>query len=52
MTKTIYEVHPVAPERKAELRAHGYKILDARFDPNPKPAEPQKRSRKTEPSEA
>ena len=39
MSKTqevIYEPHPVAPERKAELRAAGYQILDARF----KPAEP------------
>lgn len=29
----IYEPHPVSPERKAELRAQGYKILDARFAP-------------------
>lgn len=31
--KTIYEPHPVTPERKAELRAQGYKILDAIYDP-------------------
>lgn len=29
----IYEPHPVTPERKAELRAHGYKIIDAMFAP-------------------
>ena len=29
----IYEPHPVAPERKAELRARGYKIIDAQFAP-------------------
>ena len=40
MSKTkevIYEPHPVTTERKAELRAAGYQILDARF----KPAEPE-----------
>lgn len=31
-----YEPHPVSPERKAELRKQGFKIIDARFDPNPK----------------
>jgi len=30
----IYEPHPVTPERKAELRARGYKILDAVFAPD------------------
>lgn len=36
----VYEPHPVSPERKAELRKAGYKIIDARFDPgvNPAPA--------------
>lgn len=29
----IYEPHPVSPERKAELCAAGYKIIDARFAP-------------------
>ncbi len=33
-----YEPHPVSPERKAELRKAGYKIIDARFDPDAKPA--------------
>lgn len=31
----IYEPHPVTPERKAELLADGYKIIDARFAPEP-----------------
>ena len=29
----IYEPHPVSPERKAELRAQGFKIIDAAFKP-------------------
>lgn len=36
MTKqreVVYEPHPVSIERKRELLASGYKILDARFDP-------------------
>lgn len=33
MSDVIYEPHPVTPERKAELRALGYKIVDARFKP-------------------
>lgn len=28
-----YEPHPVSPERKAELRKAGYKIIDAVFAP-------------------
>ncbi|MGI3168402.1 hypothetical protein ACRARG_04570 [Pseudooceanicola sp. C21-150M6] len=32
--KIIYEPHPVSPERKAELRAQGFKIIDARFAPD------------------
>ena len=31
--KIAYEPHPVSPERKAELRAAGYKIIDERFKP-------------------
>lgn len=31
--KVIYEPHPVSPERKAELVAQGYRIVDARFAP-------------------
>lgn len=29
----IYEPHPVTPERKAELVAQGFKIIDASFAP-------------------
>jgi hypothetical protein len=37
--KTIYEPHPVSPERKAELRKSGLTILDIRFMPeNERPA--------------
>ena len=28
-----YEPHPVSPERKAKLRAAGFKIIDVRFKP-------------------
>lgn len=45
----IYEPHPVSPERKAELRAQGFKIIDARFAPEnaaeqvePESAKPEK----------
>lgn len=31
--KIKYEPHPVTPERKAELVAQGYTIIDARFAP-------------------
>ena len=31
--KIAYEPHPVSLERKAELRAQGFKIIDARFAP-------------------
>tara|TARA_Y100000296_G_scaffold83214_1_gene113619 strand:+ start:1198 stop:1479 length:282 start_codon:yes stop_codon:yes gene_type:complete len=31
--KIAYEPHPVTPERKAELKAQGFKIIDARFAP-------------------
>lgn len=33
MKKVIYEPHPITPERKAELRAAGFRIIDARFAP-------------------
>ncbi|HBP4991385.1 hypothetical protein DZ952_011975 [Pseudomonas aeruginosa] len=29
----VYEPHPVTPERKAELRAMGYRIIDVAFAP-------------------
>lgn len=32
--KIAYEKHPVSPERKAELRAQGFKIIDAQFKPH------------------
>lgn len=31
--KIAYEPHPVSPERKAELRAQGFRILDIVFKP-------------------
>lgn len=31
--KIHYEPHPVSPERKAELRSQGFKIIDAVFAP-------------------
>lgn len=31
--EVAYEPHPVSPERKAELRAQGFKIVDIRFKP-------------------
>lgn len=50
MEKIIYEPHPVTPERKAELRAQGYKIIDAVFKPADEADEasdaPAKRGRK------
>jgi len=42
MSKTIvYEPHPISAERKAELIARGFRIIDARFAPDdaPKPEE-------------
>jgi hypothetical protein len=32
--KIAYEKHPVSSERKKELRDKGFKILDARFNPD------------------
>ena len=32
--KIAYEPHPISSERKRELRAQGYRIVDAKFDPN------------------
>lgn len=39
--QVIYEPHPVSAERKAALRAQGYKIIDARFAPPAEAAEAQ-----------
>jgi len=54
-----YIEHPVTPERKAELRAQGFKIIDARVAPPGEVVEhkdeaPKQRARKsrTEPAEA
>lgn len=47
MEKIIYESHPVTPERKAELRAQGYKIIDAQFAPADHEPEAPKRGRKS-----
>lgn len=42
-----YEPHPVSPERKAELRAMGFKIIDAVFAPPEAVQEkPARRTRK------
>ncbi|KIC12863.1 hypothetical protein RA19_00200 [Leisingera sp. ANG-M1] len=45
--KIAYEKHPVSKERKVELRGQGFKIIDARFDPDRKDGvaeqEPQSR---------
>lgn len=43
--KIAYEPHPVTPERKAELRAQGYKIIDAKFEPQEQTEQPKKRGR-------
>jgi len=32
--KIAYEPHPVTSERKADLRAMGFKIIDAKFAPD------------------
>ncbi|HEY1138780.1 MAG TPA: hypothetical protein VGE88_01040 [Lysobacter sp.] len=44
--KVVYEPHPVSPERKAELRQAGYRIVDAVYAPegykHPKPAKAEK----------
>ena len=41
MTDIAYEPHPISPERKAELRAQGKKIVDIRFMPDELKDEPQ-----------
>ena len=47
MKEIYYEPHPVSPERKAELIAQGYKIVDERFKPADEQQEQPKRTRKT-----
>jgi hypothetical protein len=48
--KIAYEPHPVSPERKAELRAQGYRIIDAAF--KPAEAEPEALAEEAEPAPA
>lgn len=45
--KVIYEPHPVSPERKAELMAQGFRIIDAQFEPQPEPQ--PKKAKKEQP---
>ena len=35
MSNIAYEPHPVSPERKTELRAAGFTIVDAIYAPRP-----------------
>ena len=49
MKPIAYEPHPVTPERKAELVAAGFKIIDAQYKPADEQddtPEPVKRGRK------
>lgn len=48
----IYEPHPVSAERKAELRAQGYKIIDAVFKPAENEAEPKEQRKPRVPRKA
>lgn len=48
MNQIIYEPHPVTPERKAELVAQGYKIIDSRFKPVDDEAPKQEKKSKQE----
>jgi hypothetical protein len=54
--KIAYEPHPVTPERKAELTAQGFKIIDARFAPADAPApakeKPKRQLKKAAPKPA
>ncbi|WHI46592.1 hypothetical protein ACJJIE_03875 [Microbulbifer sp. TRSA001] len=40
--KIKYVKHPISQEEKKKLREQGFKIVDARFDPEPKKAEAPK----------
>lgn len=44
--KIAYEPHPVSPERKRELNAQGFKIVDIAFKPDD--AEPAQEVQQTE----
>jgi len=48
MDKVKYLAHPVSTEVKKDWNKKGYKVLDAKFDPNPKAeAEKPKQTRKS-----
>lgn len=47
--KIAYEPHPIKPERKAELRKQGYKILDIAYKPADLLEEPEKQKRTPRP---
>lgn len=47
MDKVKYLAHPVSKEVKKEWNAKGYKVVDAKFDPNPEQEKP-KRKRKSD----
>lgn len=44
--KVHYEQHPVSPERKAELVAAGFQILDLTYAPEGWKADPKKDEKK------
>lgn len=48
--KIAYEQHPISPERKQELINKGYKILDEKFDPEPKTEKNKKPAAKKAPA--
>jgi len=45
MNKVKYLVHPVSKADKAEWNKKGYRVLDARFDPNPEAEKPKKKAK-------
>ncbi len=47
MDKVKYLAHPVSKEVKKEWNAKGYKVVDAKFNPNPEQEKP-KRKRKSD----
>lgn len=49
--KVIYEPHPVSPDRKAELRGQGYKIIDAVFKPEEEQTEKRNTRSSAQPKE-
>lgn len=43
MDKIKYLAHPVSAEVKKEWNKKGYRVVDAKFDPNPKAEDKPKR---------